>query len=56
MKSTLVRAAVLSLALVGFGAASIVNKAEAASAKHATTLAGTIPMPTCGPNNGCGMD
>ncbi len=56
MKTTLVRAAVLSLALVGFGAASIVNKAEASSDKHATALTGTAPMPTCGPNNGCGMD
>jgi hypothetical protein len=55
MKSTLVRAAVLSLALVGFGAASIVNKAEAAS-KHTATVAGVPSAPVCGPNNGCGMD
>jgi hypothetical protein len=55
MKTTLVRAAVLSLALVGFGAASITNKAEA-SAKHNATVAGVPPMPLCGPNNGCGMD
>jgi hypothetical protein len=55
MKTTLVRAAVLSLALVGFGAATVANKAMAAE-KSTASVKGVPSIPHCAPGETCGLD
>jgi hypothetical protein len=60
MKNTVIRAFVLSLTVVGFGAATVASHARTVNtAKTAQPSVVGVPMPVC-PANGsggfCGMD
>ncbi len=60
MKTTLIRAAVLSIVFAGFSASTVASIArhDAATKVFAKGGPGTLPMPACGPNDKthCGSD
>jgi hypothetical protein len=58
MKNTLVRAFVLSLAVAGFGAASVSSKALTSANVRMDTPRSSPPAPLCLPSDPthCGMD